>query len=213
MSILRILGVARTLTNALKTRTSASTAGLLTRLDSVATTDINKHSPLTTSSSTSGRYEPSYLDEITYEPRYEAVQLSLKGHDFAVLESYRKLALQFAPRFSIQVEDNYPIPTRQTKISHFDPAENGKEGAKVIEEFVLDTFERILMLKDVDAKSLPLFFEFLRNHQPEGVHLAAAKPDPKLEYFRYIPDMEMTVLQRKLDDFDAGKVDTMTWRK
>ena len=100
MSNLRILGVARTFTNALKTRTSASTAGLLTRLDSVATTDINKHSSLTTSSSTSGRYEPSYLDEITYEPRYEAVQLSLKGHDFAVLESYRKLALQFAPRWA-----------------------------------------------------------------------------------------------------------------
>ena len=116
MSNLRILGMARTLTNALKTRTSASTAGLLTRLDSVATTDINKHSPLTTSSSASGRYEPSYLDEITYEPRYEAVQLSLKGHDFAVLESYRKLALQFAPRWEIAIESTAGISACQSRV-------------------------------------------------------------------------------------------------
>ena len=44
------------------------------------------------------RYEPSYLDEITYEPRYETVQLRLKGHDFPVLEQFRKLVLKFAPQ-------------------------------------------------------------------------------------------------------------------
>ena len=32
--------------------------------------------------------------------------------------------------FSIPVTESYAIPTRQTKISHFDPLENGKEGAK-----------------------------------------------------------------------------------
>ena len=83
----------------------------------------------------------------------------------------------------------------------------------VIEEFVLDTFERVIMLKDVDAKSFPLFFEFLRNHQPEGLTLSAGQPDPDLEMFRFIPDMEMTVLQRKLDDLDAGKIDSLTWKK
>ena len=82
----------------------------------------------------------------------------------------------------------------------------------MIEEFVLDTFERILMLKDVDAKAFPLFVEFLRNHQPEGVYLSAGLPDPKLEEFRFVPDMEMTVLHRKLEDLDSGKIDSVTWK-
>ena len=83
----------------------------------------------------------------------------------------------------------------------------------VIEEFVLDTFERVIMMKGVDAKDLPLFIEFLRNHQPEGLLMSADSPDPDLENFRYIPDMEMTVLQRKLDDLDSGKIDSLSWKK
>ena len=45
-----------------------------------------------------GRYEPSYLDEINYEPRYEAVQLRIKGHDFPVLEKYMKFSTSSASR-------------------------------------------------------------------------------------------------------------------
>ena len=69
------------------------------------------------------------------------------------------------------------------------------------------------MMKGVDAKDLPLFIEFLRNHQPEGLLMSADSPDPDLENFRYIPDMEMTVLQRKLDDLDSGKIDSLSWKK
>ena len=83
----------------------------------------------------------------------------------------------------------------------------------VIEEFILNTFERVVNLKEVDAKALPLFIQFLRNHQPEGVEISAGLPDPELEKFRYIPDMEMTVLQRKLEDLDSGKIDSLTWKK
>lgn len=160
-----------------------------------------------------GRYEPTYLDEITHEPRYEAVQLRFKGYDFPILERYSLLCKDYADKFGIKVDQCYPIPTQQTKISHFDPKENGKEGANVIEEFVLNIFERVVNLKEVDAKALPLFIQFLRNHQPEGVELSAGLPDPELEKFRFIPDMEMTVLQRKLADLDSGKVDSLTWKK
>ena len=83
----------------------------------------------------------------------------------------------------------------------------------MIEEFRLRTFERVIHLKDVDAKAFPLFVEFLRNHQPEGVVFSAGLPDPELEKFRYIPDMEMTALQRKLDEFDTGNIDSTNWKK
>lgn len=45
-----------------------------------------------------GRYEPTYLDEITYEPRYEAVQLRFKGYDFPILERYSQLCRDFADK-------------------------------------------------------------------------------------------------------------------
>lgn len=154
------------------------------------------------------KFEPPYLDEITHDPRYDTILLRLQGHDFPILEKFESLSRNYAKRFSIPVGDCYPIPTRQTKMMTFDPEDNGKEGAKVIEEFILETFERVVTLKEVDASALCLFFEFLRNHQPEGVSLSAGKPDPELEKFRYIPDMEMDALVKKLKEVEDGKLDT-----
>ena len=76
----------------------------------------------------------SMTDRPTYQLSYINAMAQLKSK---MTYRYCKLRLSLGViclrplcRFSIQVEDNYPIPTRQTKISHFDPAENGKEGAK-----------------------------------------------------------------------------------
>jgi len=142
---------------------------------------------------------------ITHDPQYEEVQIRLRGHDFPTLEKYHEFTCKFAEKFKIPVESSYPIPTRQTKMLHFEPEEMGKKGAKVLEEFTLDTYERVVNLADVDASTLPIFMEFIRNHQPEGVTLTAGLPDEQLERFRYIPDMEMNAVKQRLDDIKTGK--------
>merc|ERR1712136_385679 len=137
------------------------------------------------------KFEPPYLDLITHDPQYEEVQIRLRGHDFPTLEKYHEFTCKFAEK--------------QTKMLHFEPEEMGKKGAKVLEEFTLDTYERVVNLADVDASTLPIFMEFIRNHQPEGVTLTAGLPDEQLERFRYIPDMEMNAVKQRLDDINTGK--------
>lgn len=51
-------------------------------------------------------YEPEYLDLLKPDiPEYEAINVQMKGYDFAILESFQKLIHTVAENMDIEVSD------------------------------------------------------------------------------------------------------------
>lgn len=51
-------------------------------------------------------YEPEYLDMLKPNiPEYEAVNVQIKGYDFAILESFQKFVHSIADNMDIEVSD------------------------------------------------------------------------------------------------------------
>lgn len=52
------------------------------------------------------QFDPPYLKDLTPEiPEYDAVNIQIKGYDFAVLENYQSLIHRIAKTMDIEVED------------------------------------------------------------------------------------------------------------
>lgn len=71
---------------------------------------VNKlRKPIVTSSrsySFLDQFDPPYLKDLRPEiPEYDAVNIQIKGYDYAVLENYQRLIHRIAKTMGIEVED------------------------------------------------------------------------------------------------------------
>lgn len=52
------------------------------------------------------KFDPPYLDSLKPKiPEFEAVNIQIKGYDYAILESYQSLVHRIAKALEIEVED------------------------------------------------------------------------------------------------------------
>lgn len=127
-------------------------------------------------------------------PQLEALDVTIKGYDFPVLESYQKYLHSVAEYMDLDVEDGWALPPKILKIQRFKP-----NGTVVDSEYTLNVYERSIQLCNVDAHLYPTFLRLVHEGLPEGVDLNVVQHTEEMDEARYVPDKELQELKNQLE--------------
>lgn len=127
-------------------------------------------------------------------PQYDALDVTIKGYDFPVLESFQKHLHSIAEYMDLDVEDGWALPPKVLKIQRFKP-----KGTVVDSEYTLNVYERTLQLCNLDAHSYPTFLRLAQQSLPEGVDLQVMEHTEDMDEARYVPDRELMELKNQLE--------------
>lgn len=127
-------------------------------------------------------------------PQYDALDVTIKGHDFPVLESFQAYLHSVADYMDLDVEDGWALPPKILKIQRFKP-----KGTVVDSEYTLNVYERTIQLCNLDAHSYPTFLRLAQEGLPEGVDLHVQEHTDDMDEARYVPDRELMELKNQLE--------------
>jgi len=148
-------------------------------------------------------YEPDYLDSTERTiPKYDLLNVQIKGYDFPVLEAYGKFIHNTAERVGIDVEDSWATPCKKLKINRLFP-----ESTHIESEYQLNVYERNVQISEVPTTILPLFINMVEAALPAGVTLRVQPHEQYHMEVRYVPDLELKELREKLDTMTYVKKD------
>lgn len=133
-------------------------------------------------------------------PQYEALNFTIQGYDFPVLESFQKYLHSVAEYMDLEVDDSWALPPKILKIQRFKP-----KGTVVDSEYTLNVYERTLQLCNLNAHSYPTFLRLAQDGLPEGVDLQVVEHTPDMDELRYVPDRELLELKNQLEDMRKKK--------
>ncbi|XP_046343156.1 39S ribosomal protein L48, mitochondrial-like [Haliotis rufescens] len=146
-----------------------------------------------------GVFEPDNLTPGPAIPEYEALNVRMRGYDFALLESFAKYVHNQATQLGIDT-DMWPSPSKATHIETYVP------NSKVIQHtYDLRTYERTVQLQDVPSTMLPIFLDIIRSHLPMGVNITLKEPDVEEENDRYVPDKRLKDLYAEVDAIQKAR--------
>ncbi|XP_014249134.1 39S ribosomal protein L48, mitochondrial [Cimex lectularius] len=141
-------------------------------------------------------HDPPYLDSLKPKiPQYNPVNIQIKGYDYALVESYQKLANKIASSLDLNISDAWATPATKAKIQKFKP-----NGTVIDKEYILTTYERNIQIEELSSTVAPILIELLQCALPQGIsfhlHLHEEEDDVK----RYVPDMELSELKTQLEE-------------
>ncbi|EDW11113.1 39S ribosomal protein L48, mitochondrial [Drosophila mojavensis] len=156
---------------------------------------VSKPVVIATRCNTYSVYEPDYLESLKPKfPQYESLNVQIKGYDYPLLESYQRFLHGVAEYLDLDVSDCYALPPQQTQVQRLRP------NSTVIEsEYKLTTYERSLLLNNVDAPVYPQFLRIAQAALPEGVHLTVSEHTDEHDERRYVPDKDLLDLKAELE--------------
>jgi large subunit ribosomal protein L48 len=145
-------------------------------------------------------YEPDYLDIKPEIPLHETLNVSLRGYDFAVLESFAKYVHQLANSLSLDTEA-FPVPARTSRVQIL------KSTGQVETEYNLELYERVIQIDGLKSTLAPTLFEVLQLNTPAGIQVSVKPPTPEEEEFRYVPDLTLLELKSQIAELEKAKED------
>ncbi|CAF0904457.1 unnamed protein product [Brachionus calyciflorus] len=140
-------------------------------------------------------YDPPYLVREAPFPNYELLNISLKGYDCTVLDTYYKYIEKMCNLLKVEVVEAYAMPARSYKIKTYQPFSTNLD-----KEYSLQMYHRIVRVKNLKSTLAPLLFETVQLNLPEGVQLNVNVPSFDEDEFRYVPDLELQEMRQKLDE-------------
>ncbi|RNA06782.1 39S ribosomal mitochondrial [Brachionus plicatilis] len=153
-------------------------------------------------------YDPPYLVRDAPFPNYELLNISLKGYDFSILNTYYKYIEKLCSLLKVEVVEAYAMPPRSYKIKTYQPF-----GTNLDKEYSLQMYHRIVRVKNLKSTLAPLLFETVQLNLPEGVQLNIHEPTFEEDEFRYVPDIELQDMRQKLSEMTKKPGDSKTNKK
>jgi len=133
-------------------------------------------------------------------PLYDALNIQMKGYDFAVLEKFAKYVHNTADRVGLEVEDSWATPCKNFKVTKLKP-----ESVTVETEYFLNLYERNVQIVEVPATLLPIFVNIVEASIPAGVTMRVHPHLPEHTENRYVPDLQLKELKTQLQDMREKK--------
>lgn len=140
-------------------------------------------------------YDPPYLAREAPFPNYQLLNINLKGYDYTILDTYYKYIEKLCYTLKVEVVEAYAMPARSYKIKTYQPFSTNLD-----KEYTLQTYHRIVRIKNLKSTLAPLLFETVQLNLPEGVQLSVNEPSFEEDEFRYVPDIELQEMRQKLDE-------------
>lgn len=140
-------------------------------------------------------YDPPYLNKEPPFPNYELLNISIKGYDYSVLDTYYKYIERLCLSLKVEVVEAYAMPCRTFKIKTYQPF-----SATMDKEFKLNNYHRIVRISNLKSTFAPILFEAIQLNLPEGVQMNVSVPAEEEDEFRYVPDIELNELKQKLSE-------------
>lgn len=86
-------------------------------------------------------------------PLYDTVNIQLRGHDFAVLESFQKFVHNIVKNADVDVEDCWGVPAQDIQVTMYKP-----NSEIVTSQYLLKNYERTVQITDVSAQQVINWF-------------------------------------------------------
>uniref|UniRef100_A0A182WJ62 HEAT repeat-containing protein 6 n=1 Tax=Anopheles minimus TaxID=112268 RepID=A0A182WJ62_9DIPT len=116
-------------------------------------------------------YEPDYLELLKPKyPLYDTLNLTIKGYDYPLLESYQKFIHNVADSMDLEIADGYAKPPQKLNVQKFKPS-----SSIIDSEYKLTVYERTVQVEKVQAPLYPLLLRTLQAALPEGVTLKVSE--------------------------------------
>ncbi|XP_055528532.1 39S ribosomal protein L48, mitochondrial [Wyeomyia smithii] len=146
-------------------------------------------------------YEPDYLEKLRPKyPVYNALNFTIKGYDYPILENYQKFMYNVADTMDLDTVDCWAQPPRKFNVQRFKPA-----SAIIESEYKLTVYERNVQITSLQAPLYPMFVRILQAALPEGVTLTVSEHTPDVEDARFVPDRDLLELKQKLDEMGGSR--------
>ncbi|CAL8111273.1 unnamed protein product [Orchesella dallaii] len=133
-------------------------------------------------------------------PLYDAINIQVKGYDFAILEKFAKYVHNTADRVGLEVEDSWGTPCKNLKVTKLKP-----ESTSVETDYLLSLYERNVQIVNVSASLLPIFVNIVEASIPAGVTMRVHPHLPEHTEIRYVPDLQLKELKTQLQDMRDSK--------
>merc|ERR1712029_146280 len=154
-------------------------------------------------------FEPDYLDEAGLTPpKYEALNIQIKGHNHEVLENHQGYIHRLAENLGIEVSESWATACESFSASVYAP-----QSTKVNSTFNLNVFERNVQVVDVLSTELPVLLDVLRKTLPEGVSLSVHKHSNEHYEARYIPDPLIQGVTQELEEIEAARAEAIAIKR
>uniref|UniRef100_A0A182PQC8 Small ribosomal subunit protein uS10 domain-containing protein n=1 Tax=Anopheles epiroticus TaxID=199890 RepID=A0A182PQC8_9DIPT len=149
---------------------------------------------------TNRMYEPDYLELLKPKyPLYDTLNVTIKGYDFPLLESYQKFIHNVADSMDLEIADAYAQPPQKLNVQKFKP-----NSSVIDSEYKLTVYERTVQVEKVQAPLYPLLLRTLQAALPEGVTLKVTEHTWEQEESRYVPDRDLKELKQQLDEMGGA---------
>ncbi|EDO64559.1 39S ribosomal protein L48, mitochondrial [Anopheles arabiensis] len=149
---------------------------------------------------TNRMYEPDYLELLKPKyPLYETLNVTIKGYDYPLLESYQRFIHNVADSMDLEIADGYAQPPQKLNVQKFKP-----NSSVIDSEYKLTVYERTVQVEKVQAPLYPLLLRTLQAALPEGVTLKVTEHTWEQEEARYVPDRDLKELKQQLDEMGGA---------
>uniref|UniRef100_A0A8D8FUL0 39S ribosomal protein L48, mitochondrial n=1 Tax=Culex pipiens TaxID=7175 RepID=A0A8D8FUL0_CULPI len=146
-------------------------------------------------------YEPPYLEKLRPKyPLYNTLNVTVKGYDYPLLESYQRFIHNVADTMDLEIADCWAQPPQKFNVQKFKPA-----SAIVETDYKLTVYERVVQIANLQAPLYPMFLRVLQGALPEGVTLAVSEHTGEVDDARYVPDKDLLDLKQKLDEMGGAR--------
>jgi len=146
-------------------------------------------------------HEPDYINARPEIPVYDTLNISLRGYDFAVLESFAKYVHSAAEKFNLGCTA-FAVPARTSTVRSYRAHTTQPE-----HEYNLAKYERVVEVEDLLSTTAPILIQLLQANMPAGVEMSIKPVDEDEEQFRYVPDLTLLELQAQMAELDKVKED------
>jgi len=154
-------------------------------------------------------FEPTYLDkEGLKPPKYEALNIQLKGYDFEVLENHQSYIHNLAENIGINVGVAWATACDSSNASIYAP-----QSTKISSTFALNTYERNIQVVDVLSTELPVLLDVLRKTLPEGVSLSVHKHEREHYEAKFIPDPLISSCEEELNEIEEARAEAIAIKR
>ena len=140
-------------------------------------------------------YDPPYLNKEKPFPSYTVLNLNFISYDYMKIEVFYRYVDSLCKFLNIKVKEAYAMPARAYKIKTYKP-----NSTTLDQEYNLSKYHRVVRVEELKSIMAPILYESIELNLPEGVEFKATLPTSEEDEFRYIPDVEILELKKKLEE-------------
>ena len=140
-------------------------------------------------------YDPPYINKERPFPNYALLNIHLISYEYTGVHIFYKHAISLIKKLNIKINSAYAQPARAYNIKTYKPY-----STTIDQDFKLQKYHRIIRVEGIKSTSVPILLESLQMNLPEGIELYLAEPKAEEDEFRYIPDLDVSELKKKMDE-------------